>query len=156
MRKLREKQVGAVYHVVAKANRGEFILNSINMKEMFMEILERAKQKYNFNLKNFCIMSNHIHLMIQPTKGTDLSKLMQWILSVFARRFNLFFGLNGHVWYDRFKSKIIKSLIHFMKTFQYISENPMRAGITNSIVGYLYCGVSVKSTGPYEFVKKMK
>ncbi|MBI9101089.1 MAG: transposase [Spirochaetales bacterium] len=141
MRKLRIKRKNAVYHVVARANRGEFILNTSDMKEMFLKILGQAKRKYKFNLKHFCIMSNHIHLMIEPTGDTDLSKLMQWILAVFASRFNRFFGLKGHVWYDRFKSKIIETLIQFIKTFQYISDNPVKAGITVNNKDYDFCGL---------------
>ncbi|MBI9103744.1 MAG: transposase [Spirochaetales bacterium] len=141
MRKIRAKRRGAVYHVVARANRGEFIMNTSDMKELFLEVLTKAKGKYGFILKHFCIMSNHIHLLIEPVGDTDLSRLMQWILSVFAARFNRFFGLNGHVWYDRFKSKIIESLVQFLKTFQYISDNPVKAGLCTNIRDYEFCGL---------------
>lgn len=141
MRKARIIQQGATYHVVAKSNRGEFILNSDEMKEMFICIVENAKKKYRFKLKHYCIMNNHIHLLIEPAPGTDLSKLMQWILSVFAIRFNKMFGQNGHVWYDRFKSKIIRSFQQFVNTFQYISENPLKAGICLNIRNYAYSGL---------------
>ena len=66
MRKRRLIQEGATYHVVAKTNRGEFILNSDEMKELFLNILEAAEKKFDFKLKHFCIMSNHVQL----TAGT--------------------------------------------------------------------------------------
>lgn len=141
MRKPREKHVGAVYHVVALANRGEFILHSSDMKSLFLEVLARAKDKFPFILKHFCLMDNHIHLLIKPIGKTNLSRLMQWILSVFAQKFNRFFGLRGHVWYDRFKSKIIKSLIQFVKTFDYISHNPVKAEISSTIFNYEFSGL---------------
>jgi putative transposase len=141
MRKPRRKKEHATYHVVARANRGEFILNSSFMKEMMLTVLEEAKEKYGYDLKHFCIMSNHVHLMIQPKPNTDLSKIMQWVLSVFAARFNRFFGLKGHVWYDRFKSSIIETLRQFFKTFRYISENPVKAHICNDIREYQYSGI---------------
>ena len=53
MRKARIIQQGATYHVVAKANRGEFILNSDDMKEMFLSVLEAAKKKIQFQNKTF-------------------------------------------------------------------------------------------------------
>ena len=143
MRKARIIQQGAIYHVMAKSNRGEFILNSDEMKEMFLSILEKAKKKYNFKLKQFCIMSNHIHLILQPAPGTSLSKLMQWILSVFAIRFNRLFGQIGHVWYDRFKSTVIRSLQQFINTYQYISNNPVKAGICADARDYPYCGLNI-------------
>ncbi len=147
MRSARVIQEGATYHVVAKTNRGEFILKSDEMKEMFLRILEKAKWKYDFKLKHFCIMSNHVHLVIEPGQGTSLSKLMQWILAVFAIRFNKMHGQKGHVWYDRFKSKIIGSFRHLIHAFQYISNNPVKAGICTDAWNYAYGGL-------YELHKK--
>ena len=141
MRKRRNKYCGATYHVTAKANRGEFILESDVTKEMFLEVLERAKKKYPFILKHFCIMGNHVHLLIKPIKGTDLSALMQWLLGVFAKRFNWFFGLIGHVWYDRFKSKIITDYYYFLNAFVSISQNPVKAGLCKKAEEYRYSGL---------------
>ena len=83
-------------------------------------------------------MSNHIHLMIQPRESTDISKIMQWILSVFATRFNKIFGYKGHVWYDRFKSKIIYTLNQLIRVFEYISLNPVKAQLAESVFDYSF------------------
>jgi len=141
MRKTREIHYCASYHVVARANRGEFVLHSTEMKEMFIDILNKAKEKYDFKLKHFCLMSNHIHLLIEPGPKTSLSKLMQWILSVFAIRFNRYFGHRGHVWYDRFKSKIIRSFRQFITTFHYISQNPVKALLCSKSADYGFGGL---------------
>ena len=141
MRKIREIETGAVYHVVARANRGEFILNSPESKEMFLDVLKRAKKKYFFKIKHFCIMSNHIHLLIEPTSKTSLSKLMQWILSVFAVKINKHYGFKGHVWYDRFKSKMIKGYKQYIRTFEYISNNPVKAEMCKISREYKYSGL---------------
>ena len=141
MRKSRIIQPGATYHVVAKTNRGEFIFNSDEIKEMFLSVLEKAKEKYRFKLIHFCIMNNHIHLLVKPFPGTNLSKLMQWILSVFAVRFNKMLNQFGHVWYDRFKSNIIQNYRQMANTFRYISNNPVKAGICIDSGNYAYCGL---------------
>jgi putative transposase len=138
MRKPRKKEEGACYHVTARSNRGEFILQSRKLKREFLMVLEKAKEKFNFKLKHFCIMSNHIHLMIQPRENTDISKIMQWILSVFAIRFNKIFGYKGHVWYDRFKSKIIHTLNQLIKVFEYISLNPVKAHLSETVFDYSF------------------
>ncbi len=140
MRKTRILENHAVYHVVARANRGEFILNSPGCKEMFIDVLKRAKEKYPFKLKHYCIMSNHIHLMIEPVSNTKLSKLMQWVLSVFAVKINKLFGNKGHVWYDRFKSKIIDGYRQYVRTFNYISNNPVKAEMCKKPLDYRFSG----------------
>ena len=86
-------------------------------------------------------MDNHIHLIIKPERGYDLSKIMQWILSVFAIRFNKFYKLHGHVWYDRFRSKIIKTFRYYLQVFDYISNNPVKAGIVEKAEDYKYSGL---------------
>ena len=142
MRKPRLLVENGLYHVVARANRKEFIFNSAEIKEMLLAVLEKAKKRFHFSLTNFCIMSNHIHFMISPGKGENLSKIMQWILSVFAVRFNKRFGWCGHVWYDRFKSRILEGLSQFLHTFRYIAENPVRAGMVRFPWDHAYNGIA--------------
>lgn len=91
-------------------------------------------------------MSNHIHLLIEPASDTNLSSIMQWLLSNFARRYNKLRGQFGHVWYDRFKSTVIKSFQHFIHAFQYICNNPVNAGICSKAKNYHYGGL-------YEFLR---
>ncbi len=153
MRKPRIKQTGACYHITARSNRGEFILHSTKIKDMFLSVLLRAKKKYEFRLKHFCIMSNHIHLMIEPQEKTDLSRIMQWILSVFAIRFNKIYGHNGHVWYDRFKSSVIRTLHRYIKIFEYISNNPLKAKMCKTVFEYEYSGLAWFCRNNYELVE---
>lgn len=127
MRKPRELKTGALYHVTARANRKEMILDSRGMKDLFLETLTRAKKRYAFRIENFCIMGNHIHLMIRPGAGESLSKIMQWILSVFAMAYNRIHGFWGHVWGSRFFSRILAGLREFLAVFDYIDQNPLKA-----------------------------
>ena len=140
MRKRRLLVNGADYHVVARANRQEHILRSSLIKEMMLDVILEAKSKYSFHLKNFCIMGNHIHLIINPQGKESLSRIMQWILSVFAIRFNKLCGYKGHVWYDRFRSKVIESFRQYLATFIYVSQNPVRVGMAKESADYSYGG----------------
>ncbi len=141
MRKPREIENGATYHIVAQTNRREFLMDTPVCKEMFLEVLERAKEKYQFKLKHFCVMSNHIHLLIEPVAKSKLSKIMQWVLSVFAVKINKFFNQDGHVWRDRFKSKIIGGITQYINTFNYISNNPVKANMCKKSLDYRYSGL---------------
>lgn len=143
----------AQYHVVARANRQEFILETAKMKELFLAVVKRAKRKFKFQICNFCIMDNHIHLMITPLGGENLSKIMQWILSVFAIQYNKANGYKGHVWYDRFKSKIVDGLRQFLDTFLYVANNPIKPGLCNKPDEYEYCGVFHMRCMRYEVVQ---
>ncbi len=153
MRKPRLLMDSATYHVTARANRSEFILKQNIEKELFLNILRKAKKKYRFTIKSFCIMGNHIHLMIKPLGKENLSQIMQWVLSVFALSFNRKYGYKGHVWYDRFHSTIIQSASYFIKVFGYIAENPVKAQICSKAEDYTYSSCWIKKEAYFDFIE---
>lgn len=97
------------------------------MKDLFLNVVKRARTKYDFHVDNFCIMGNHFHLMIRPGKGMNLSAIMQWIMSVFAMAFNRMKGYTGHVWGSRFFSHVVSGFKEFLEVFKYIDNNPVKA-----------------------------
>jgi len=128
MRKPRMLKDGAVYHVVARANRQELVMERAAMKALFIRTLLRARGRYDFRLENFCVLGNHFHLMIRPGPRENLSRIMQWIMSVYAMAWNRRHRLTGHVWGQRFFSRIVEGLAAFLEVFKYIDENPVKAG----------------------------
>jgi len=127
MRKPRELQEGARYHVTARANRKEMLLDSKRSKLLFLNVVKRAKAKYAFRIENFTIMGSHFHFVIVPGRGQSLSSIMQWILSVFAMAYNRIHAYTGHVWGERFFSRIIQGLHDLIAVFEYIDGNPVIA-----------------------------
>jgi putative transposase len=127
MRRARVLQKGARYHVTARANRREMILDNDAIKELFVETIKRARVRYDFRVENFCVMGNHFHLIIQPGNDASLSRIMQWIMSVFAVAWNKIHHHTGHVWGERFFSRIIQTLSEYIRTFDYIIQNPVEA-----------------------------
>jgi putative transposase len=154
MRKPRKLKNNANYHVVATINRYENIFKSDEIKYLFLKIVKNAKRKYKFIIKNFCIMDNHIHLIIQPKENSNLSKIMQWILSVFAIWYNRIHRLNGHVWYDRFKSEIIESLNQFETIFKIISNYPVIKNKVKNAIDYKFGGLYFIRKGVFDVIEK--
>lgn len=152
MRKPRKLRQNAKYHVISRANRQEMILYSKVLKNQFLEIVKRARIKYAFLIHNFCIMGNHFHFIMQPLKGENLSRIMQWILSVYAMKYNRIFNLKGHVWHDRFKSKIINDFRQYVATFIYIMENPVRAKLAKKSEEFEFNGIYFMLKGWYEIL----
>lgn len=147
MRQKRFLMNGAEYHVTARINRQEYALQPREIKRLMLLVIGKAKKRYRFSVRNFCIMDTHIHLMIQPRGNENLSRIMQWILSVFAKRYNTLRGIRGHLWYDRFRSKVILSMRQRWQTFLYIAENPVKAGKVSQAVDYEFGGVRFMLNG---------
>ncbi|MDA8426729.1 MAG: transposase [Treponema sp.] len=145
---------GARYHVTARANRKEMILDTSSMKELFLSVVARAKKKYDFRLENFCIMGNHFHFVIQPGRNESLSAIMQWILSVFAMAYNRIKGFTGHVWGCRFFSRILASLRELLQAFEYIDNNPVKASQVEDRRAWRWGGLWHNRMGHGELVEK--
>ena len=154
MRQPRQLQKEAKYHVSAKINRGEHIFEPDQIKHLFMQVVKRSKKKYKYLLENFTIMNNHIHFIIKPEENESLSKIMQWILSVFARYYNKMHKLKGHVWQGRFWSKIIDNIKQLFDTFNYISDNPVKADMVKEAQDYRYGGLYYILKGIFDIVDK--
>lgn len=153
MRKLRILSRGAKYHVTARINRGEFALETAVIKNLFLHTIKRAKKKYSFSLFNFVIMSNHIHLIIKPQGDENLSAIMQWILSVFAVTYNKRYNIHGHLWQDRFKSKVISSIEQLIATHRYINDNPIKAELCTDSRNFIWSGMWYISHNIYTFLE---
>jgi putative transposase len=147
MRKPRELRESAKYHVTARANRKEMILDSSRTKALFLEIVAQAKKRYHFRIDNFTVMGNHFHLIIQPGVGVSLSRIMQWILSVFAQAYNRLHGFTGHVWGERFFSRIIGTVREYLTIFDYVDENPVKAGQIDFCGDWIFSGLYFRRRG---------
>ncbi|MDR1466554.1 MAG: transposase, partial [Treponema sp.] len=128
----------ATYHVTSKINNDEMALFEPHFKMLFLLFVRRAKRKFHFHLWDFCIMDNHVHFSIRPGKDGNLSAIMQWIKCNFAKAWNKANGHKGHVWGERFYSRIIGGIADFLRVREYIAENPVKAGLVERAVEWVF------------------
>lgn len=107
---------------------------------MFLAYLAKAKKKFRFQLVNFCVMGNHIHLLLQPGRHENLSAIMRWLLGGFSRAYNKSRGVKGHFWGERFYSRVLDGLRQIAVAFDYIDRNPAKAGLVASVRDWIYGG----------------
>ena len=140
MRQPRHLVDGAWYHVTVRANRGEMLLDHAEVRDLFLQFLAHARRRYRFEVSNFCVMGNHVHLLLRPYKGECLSAIMRWLLGNFARAYNKRRGWTGHFWGDRFHSRVLNGIRDFATAFCYIDENPVKAGLVARSVDWRHGG----------------
>jgi len=147
MRKPRVLMDRAVYHVSARINRKEMLLEPAKTKSLFLDVIAKAKKRYSFRIDNFTIMGNHFHLIVQPENGASLSRIMQWLLGVFAQTYNRLHGLTGHVWGERFFSRILRTLREYVAASDYVDNNPVRAGLVGRCADWPFGGQFFRERG---------
>ena len=145
----------STYHVTSRINGGDKRLRQEKIKNLYLDIVKRAKEKYSFELINFCIMNNHVHLVIKPLEDSSLSRIMQWISSVFAKEWNKLHHRTGHVWGERFFSRIIAGAVDLVRVFMYIDDNPVEAGLVRRPEEWKFGGLWHHKKEIFNIVKKL-
>ena len=132
MRKNREFNPGATYHVTSRTNNKNRVFANYLGQKIMLLTLQAAKEKYRFKLHNFCIMPTHIHLLITPADGTNLSRIMQWIKTQSAKHWNRIHGSTDHFWGSRFFVRQTRELREYLAVHYYIDQNAVKAGLAPS------------------------
>lgn len=132
MSQKRIKKAGVHYHITNHFHQGVIRFIDKKCKKMFIGFCHRARRKFHFKIKNICVMDTHIHILIKPEVGEDISEIMQFIKQCFTQWLNRRFGIKGTAWETRFFSKIVEFAEEIVRTFIYIEQNPIRAGLSKN------------------------
>lgn len=125
-RKQREWYPGAIYHLMERGIRRQEIFKEEMDYQMFMAILKKVVERYEATVHAYCLMTNHIHLLLETNKS-EIGKIMQKIAGDYARTYNRKYGYRGHLFEDRYKSCLVKDDAYFLQTSRYIHLNPVKA-----------------------------
>jgi putative transposase len=122
----------ACYHIVNRGNQKQRIfLEEIDYEE-YLKIIKHYKYSFGFKIFGYCLMPNHVHLVIQPKEPEELAAIMQRLTQVYTLWFNEKYKKVGHLWQGRFKNMVINRDEYFIDCICYVEANPVRAGIVNS------------------------
>lgn len=125
-------QSGSLYHIISRVNNQEFLLENHHIKAKYLSLLRLAKLKFDFGLLAYCIMDNHVH-MLMKMNSDPISKVMQWVNLKFASSVNIKLDRNGHFFGARYHSTLIEDHFGVQQVIKYIHRNPIAAKMTNSL-----------------------
>ena len=117
-----------VYHITVRGIDKQNIFFDEKDRYKFLEFIKDTKEKYNYEIYVYCLMDNHIHLVIYD-KDEKVSKIMQSIEVRYAFYFNQKYDRTGHLFQNRFFSKKIEDREYLKMVCRYIHQNPLKAGI---------------------------
>lgn len=129
-RKPRIEFPGALYHVIARGNQRRRTFLAPQDFEDYLSRLWRYHEKFHFILYAYCLMPNHVHLLIE-TKEVPLSKIMQAIQFSYTQSFNHRHKKVGHLFQGRYKAVLCEKDEYLLQLIRYIHLNPVRAKIAN-------------------------
>ena len=127
-REARKKSSSNLYHVILRRINRQIIFEDDGDRHYFMSLMKYCKEVSGFRLHAFCLMDNHVHLLMEPA-GEPLELIFKRIGSRYVIWYNRKYNRTGHLFQDRFRSESVESQQYYMTVLRYIMQNPMKAGM---------------------------
>ena len=105
--------------------------------DRFLKVLADCKEICEFEIYAYCLMGNHVHLLIKEGKET-IEKIVKRIGSRFVYWYNIKYDRKGHLFQDRYRSEAVEEPMYFNTVLIYIHQNPKKAGLCTQLSDYRY------------------
>ena len=126
-----------IYHVMLRGINRQRIFEDDEDRDRFLEILKKSKEKDGFDLIAWCLMPNHVHLLIHENE-VKLETIFRRIGASYVYWYNGKYERTGHLFQDRFKSEPVEDDTYFLTVIRYIHRNPVKAGLCERPEDYAY------------------
>ena len=135
-RRARQESSTGIYHAMLRGINQQNIFHDREDNLKFLDVVKEAKTVCNFKLYSYCLMSNHVHLMLKVEE--NLGQIFKRIGVAYVYWYNLKYKRVGHLFQDRFKSEVVENDEYFLTVLRYIHQNPVKAGMVKDIQAYEY------------------
>ena len=136
-RESRRKSPSGIYHVMMRGVNREPIFHDDEDRCHFLNLLIHTRLPDAFDLYAYCLMVNHIHLLIRE-RSDDISRTMKRINSRYVSWFNAKYDRIGPLFQGRFKSLNIEDDCYLLSVLRYIHLNPVKANLVESPEDYVW------------------
>ncbi len=132
-----------VFFATTKTSMGRCLLQSERNEMLLIDVLRCGVLARKFQVNDFVVMPDHVHLLLTLDGGISIEKAMQLIKGGFSYRLKKEAGYVGEVWQRGFSEVRVGDRQSWLQYRKYIAENPMKAGLCDSPGQYPYCFTSL-------------
>jgi len=118
---------------------GRRLLQSERNALLFVDVLRSYVAAGKFQVHDFVVMPDHVHLLLTVGSDMTIERVMQFIKGGFSYRLKKEFGYSGEVWQRGFSEVRVEDKQSFLRHREYIAENPVKAGLAESPEKFPYC-----------------
>ena len=126
---------GVPHHVTQRGNRREDVFFSNGDRKRYLELLREYSEKHDLEILAFCLMSNHVHLVVRPQREESLAGTLKPVDLRYAQHVNWTQHLSGRLWQGRYFSCALDDE-HYRAAVRYVERNPVRAGLVKRAEDY--------------------
>ena len=121
---------GGVFHIISRCLNREFLLHGAEERACYLLMLEKASRRTDARVLAWCVMSNHIHLVVRAG-DEPLSQLMKRVNTGYARWKNARDRRLGPLFAERYKAILVEQETYLLELVRYVHLNPIRAGLVD-------------------------
>ncbi len=134
------------HHVTQRGNYQQDVFLDDKDKFKYLSLLKEYSFEYNIEILAYCLMRNHVHLILVPSESDALGKMLNIVSMKYAQYFNKRVGKRGHLWQDRYFSCPLDE-DHLYEVFRYIENNPVKSGIVQYAEDYYWSSARAHVSG---------
>ncbi len=127
---------GGTYHVLTRGNNDQPVFHHDTDFTRYLYLLAEYTQQHDLKLFHYALMPNHVHLVMQISRGEALSKAMLGLNLTYSLFYRKRHRYHGHLWQGRFKSLSIERDDYLLACGRYVELNPVRAGLAQDPGAY--------------------
>ena len=133
------------HHIVQRGHNRKAVFISDEDYRYYLSTLEKWKRELQVKVYSYCLMTNHVHLIVDPgDKPESVGLLMKRLAGRQTRYINKLEGRSGSLWEGRYKASAIDSDAYLLQCSRYIDLNPVKAGMVADAEGYPWSSYRVK------------
>ena len=137
-RKSRKLLDGKICHHIVQGINKEYVFQEDEDKKKYLNLLRKYYKDYEIDIICYCIMDNHVHLILYSSNIENISAFMRKVNSIYAMYYNKKYNRVGYVFRNRFKSILILTRKQLCIWIKYIHMNPVKANIVKNENEYKY------------------
>lgn len=139
-RQARKKSSSGIYHIMLRGINRQQIFEDEDDRQHFLETIRNYKELCGYTIYAYCLMGNHIHLLLKEGKE-DLTLVFKRIAGSYVYWYNWKYHRCGHLFQDRFKSEPVEDDGYFLTVLRYIHQNPVKAKICKTVEDYAHSSI---------------
>lgn len=136
---------GVAVHVIQRGNNGSVCFRTESDYLVYLAHLRQLAEKYECAVHAYCLMTNHVHLLLTPTVPGACTGLMRDLGQRYVQYFNARHARTGTLWEGRFRSCLVESARYVLGCYRYVELNPVRARMVHHPAAYLWSSHAVNS-----------
>jgi putative transposase len=132
------------HHITQRGNNRQSVFVSDESRQRYVEILGEHAYRHELRILGWCLMSNHVHLIVVPGHEKSVARALGQAHSRYTLELNRERGWIGHLWQNRFFSCSLDHQ-HFLRALHYVEQNPVRAGMVNGALDWRWSSARAHS-----------